>query len=81
MLLGLRYYNGEGVEKDFSKAVEWWSKATEWVENDKARYYLGVCYENGEGVEKDMAKAIECYRKAAEKGLPEAIRRLKELKQ
>ena len=61
--------------------MEWWSKATEWVKNAKAQYYLGVCYENGEGVEKDMAKAIEWYRKAAEQKQSDAIKRLQELTQ
>ena len=80
LILGLHYYNGDGVEKDFSKAVEWFRKATEWVKNAKAQYYLGVCYENGEGVERDRTTAIEWDRKAAEMGLPEARRRLQEWK-
>ena len=27
--LGLRYYNGEGVTKDYAEAARWWRKAAE----------------------------------------------------
>ena len=63
--LGFRYYNGEGVAKDFSEAVKWYRKAAE-QNDDLAQYNLGICYVNGEGVAKDAVEAVKWYRKAAE---------------
>jgi TPR repeat protein len=63
--LGFRYYDGEGVPKDFSKAVRWFRKAAE-QSNAHAQYYLGSCYANGEGAAKNKVEAVKWYRKAAE---------------
>ena len=61
------YANGAGVAQDWSKAVEWCTKAAEqghaWAQND-----LGFWYENGIGVAQDRSKAAEWYTKAAEQG-------------
>ncbi|MBR5030625.1 MAG: SEL1-like repeat protein, partial [Muribaculaceae bacterium] len=65
--LGTCYYNGDGVKKDFTKAVEWFSKAAE-QRNAPAQCSLGTCYYNGDGVKKDLVKAVEWYSKAAEQG-------------
>ena len=65
--LGLCYYNGEGVTKDYAEAVRWWRKAAE-QGVAAAQNNLGVCYDNGEGVTKDDAEAVRWYRKAAEQG-------------
>ena len=37
--LGLSYYNGEGVPKDYAQAAFWWRKAAEQGE-DTAQYNL-----------------------------------------
>ena len=66
--LGVCYYNGNGVEKDYQEAVKWWRKAAE-QGDAKAQYNLGVCYSNGDGVEKDYQEAVKWYRKAAEQGI------------
>jgi TPR repeat protein len=63
--LGLFYYNGEGVAKDFSEAVKWYRKAAEKNLAD-AQDGLGFCYANGQGVAKDEVEAVKWYRKAAE---------------
>ena len=65
--LGLRYYHGEGVVKDYALAVWWYRKAAEQGHSD-AQNNLGVCYDNGEGVVKDYAEAVKWFRKAAEQG-------------
>ena len=65
--LGECYYFGNGVEKDFDKAVKLYAKAAE-QGNTTAQCNLGYCYYNGDGVEKDLAKAVEWYAKAAEEG-------------
>ena len=69
--LGVRYYFGKGVKKDYAEAFSWFSKAAE-KEHMKAEYNLGVCFYYGNGVEKNLEKAVEWYRKAAEKGFPKA---------
>src|SRR5229473_6088037 len=56
--LGLCYYNGEGVAKDFSEAVKWYRKAAE-QGFAKAQGYLGRCYARGEGVTQDFAEAVK----------------------
>ena len=61
------YDEGRTVEKDFTKVVEWYTKAAE-QGNVGAQNNLGRCYEKGKGVEKDPKKAIEWYTKAAEQG-------------
>ena len=65
--LGVCYYYGNGVEKDLTKAVEWFTKAAEqgYV---SAQYNLGYCYENGDGIDKSLTKAVEWYTKAANQG-------------
>ena len=65
--LGLRYENGDGVPKDFGKAVELYQKAADQGHPD-AQVNLGWLYENGEGVPNDLRKAAELYQKAADQG-------------
>ena len=65
--LGVMYVKGEGVEQDFTKAIELWTKAAE-QGNAYAQNNLGVMYVKGEGVEQDFTKAIELWTKAAEQG-------------
>jgi TPR repeat protein len=69
--LGKMYYDGEGVTKNYQKAVEWLRKAAG-QGLDKAQNSLGYMYANGYGVTKDYQKAVEWYRKAAEQGLDKA---------
>ncbi|KXS16575.1 HCP-like protein [Gonapodya prolifera JEL478] len=69
--LGLCYYNGVTMEKDFQQAVQCFRKAAE--QGDAcAHYYLGGCYLQGYGVEKDVQQAVQWFRKAAEQGLAHA---------
>ena len=76
--LGVCYYNGEGVNQDYSQAVYWWRKAAE-QGLAEAQYNLGVCYERGEGVNQDYSQAVYWYRKAAEQGDEDAKEALREL--
>ena len=64
-IVGLMYFNGEGVEINFHNALQWFQKASK-QENVKAQYAVGVMYYNGNGVTKDLAKAEEWFQKAAE---------------
>lgn len=63
--LGVCYYKGEGVGKDYVEAVKWCRKAAE-QNLPRAQDRLGICYFNGYGVKKDYVEAVNWYRKAAE---------------
>ena len=65
--LGDCYFTGEGAEKDYRKAAEWYQKSAE-RGYALAQYNLGSCYYNGLGLKTDYEKAVEWYRKAAEQG-------------
>ena len=65
--LGVRYYNGNGVPKDFDEAVKWYKKVA-YSGNVQAQIMMGLCYEKGHGVEKDYTQACSWYRKAADQG-------------
>ena len=77
--LGLLWYNGKGVEQDFNKAVEWYTKAAK-QNHAPAQNALGDCYKNGEGVEQDFNKAVELYTMAAEQNHEDAKNNMKEAK-
>ena len=70
--LGHMYRNGEGVEQDYAKAAEWFTKAAD-LGNTTAMNNLGYMYASGEGVEQDGAKAIEWYTKVADLGDADAM--------
>jgi hypothetical protein len=54
--LGVMYYNGQGVPKDFAEAAMWYRKAAE-QGLPEAQYNLGIMYFAGLGVSKDYALA------------------------
>lgn len=60
--LGIMYYNGEGVEKDEEKALQYMEKAIE-GEDPHSIYVIGVIYLN-----KDREKGVEYLKKAYKKG-------------
>lgn len=59
------YYEGDGVEQDYPKAVEWYTKAAE-QGNAEAQSMVGKCYFEGVGVEQDYDIAFEWTSKSAE---------------
>mgnify|MGYP001768949990 FL=1 len=65
--LGCCYYNGEGPEQNYNKAMKCFMDAAELGHGD-AQHKLGDCYYEGKGVEENPEKAIEWYEKAAEQG-------------
>lgn len=65
--LGYYYMDGQGVEQNYAKSMEWYLKAAE-KGNADAMSNIGWLYEYGYGVEKDALKAIEWYQKGAEGG-------------
>ena len=65
--LGLMYKNGEGVRQDYTKAVEWYTKAANQGIAD-AQYNLGYSYYKGEGVRQNNIQAKEWFGKACDNG-------------
>jgi uncharacterized protein len=67
-VLGEMYSTGKGVDQDYRKAAEWWSRST----LPAAQYNVGVLYEQGKGVPKSMSEAAKYYRAAADAGFAQA---------
>ena len=65
--LGKIFLNGDGVEKDIPKAIEWLKQAA-LEENEFAEYALGRLFLKGEEVEKDIFAAEEYLLKSASHG-------------
>lgn len=75
-LMGLIYMSGNGVERDYKTATEWYLKAA-----DKGNIYgltnMGDIYiEGSTDVNLDPIKAISFYQKAASQGYPVAMYKL-----
>ncbi len=65
--LGLLYYYGRGVPRDYMKAREWFTKAAAQGDAD-AQYNLGALYDFGKGVPQDFFTARHWYEQAAMQG-------------
>jgi TPR repeat protein len=70
-LLGLMYYMGRGVKRDYKTAFEWHRKAAEQGKAD-AQYVVGAMYYTGNAVPQDQRTAVQWFRRAAEKGHADA---------
>ena len=70
--LAMCYLNGSGVQKDYSQAVSWLTKAVK-KKYPAAQYQLAVCYMYGTGVLKDLRRAWELNEKAVYQGFPDAL--------
>lgn len=65
--LGELYLYGDGVEKDYDRAVYWLKEAAKQKHADSL-YNLGVCFLNGAGVEKNAKAGAGFIRQAAKLG-------------
>ena len=65
-ILGLIYFKGEEVPKDYKEAVKWYRRSAE-QGYAPAQLNLGVMHHMGEGVPQDDKQAVKWYRKLAEK--------------
>ena len=65
--VGKIYTDGAGVEKDLSKAAQWYESAAD-LGFAPAQYIIGNFNEKGLGVNKDAAIAAQWYEKAAKGG-------------
>jgi TPR repeat protein len=72
VLLGIRYYNGDGVRTDLRQAAHWFQLAAE--QGDRAaQYELGAMYQAGEGgLPRDDRRAILLYARSAQQGFEAA---------
>ena len=77
--IGHCYEEGIGVEKDYSKAFEWYQKSAK-TKNSNSIHAIGKLYAEGKGVRKDYSKMIEYYEKAAQNGDSDSIKKLDALK-
>lgn len=77
--VGVMYYHGEGVEKDFEKALKWFLLSAQQGDAD-AQYSLGFMYGRGEGTVKDRAASLEWFQKAASSGHKGALELLEKMR-
>ena len=62
LALGIIYYKGNGVERDYSEAKKWFQMAAK--SEFEASYALYMMYRDGIGVEKDLEESARWYEKA-----------------
>ena len=68
---GNNYYCAKGRSQDYSKALEYYLKASELGHVD-ATYMVGLMYNNGYGAPQDYSEAIKYYLRASDMGHSEA---------
>jgi TPR repeat protein len=69
--LGLLYYSGKGVPKNFGEALKWAQLAA--AKGDPiSQELMGTIFHNGLGVPKDYSQALSWYQKAADQGAADA---------
>ena len=62
--MGIRYRDGEWVERDLEKAFGWFQKSAK-AEDANGMCLLGDCYRDGEGTGHNIEEAIHWYEKSA----------------
>ena len=70
--LGLMYYSGEKVPKNYGEALKWFRRAGEERGHREAQFFLGLMYGEGIGTPQNHSEAARWYRKSAEQGLASA---------
>ena len=66
MHLGILYNEGKGVEKDYTRAYEWFLKAAK-QNYPEAQFHVARMYEKGMSVEKNRFEAHKWFFKAGQK--------------
>lgn len=66
-LLGRMFQYGEGIEKNYSEALNWYQKAAD-KNHELAQLSLGFMYDQGEGTKQNFAEAFKWYMKSAHQG-------------
>jgi soluble lytic murein transglycosylase-like protein len=70
--LAARYENGEGVTRDYARALVLYCQAAD-LGDATAFLSLGWMYMNGRGVAADDSLAVRWFKKAAESGISQAV--------
>lgn len=70
--VGLMYYSGSMVEKDYGRAMIWLRRDWDHSEDERAAAAIGTMYYYGYGTVKNYPEAEGWFRKAAGKGLAPA---------
>ena len=65
---GDAYFDGNGLEQDYTKAFEWYLCAAE-QGHGKAQYNVAYAYANGIGSQKNIEESIKWYSKSADQGI------------
>lgn len=73
------YRDGQGVEQDIKKAVDYYNQSIE-QGGTQAMLNLADLYKQGKLIERNLNKALQLYEKAEEKGRKEAKEKIEELK-
>ncbi len=63
-MIGLMYYDGDGVKRNYGEAKNWFEKAAK-QNHDSAQYMLGLIHYYGRGVKKNFAASTKWFEKAA----------------
>ena len=66
--LGIKYYVGSDVKRDYARAEAWIRKAAE-QGNREGQRALAILYKQGKAVPQNYTEALKWYRKAAEQNL------------
>ena len=69
--VGKLYERGRGVQRDLTKAAEWYQKAAD-AGQTSAQSRLGIMYFEGRGVPQDYDKALKLLQAAARDNVPSA---------
>ena len=64
--LGLMYYNGEKVAKNYAEALKWFCRAAEENGHREAQLFLGGMYYEGIGTPQNYSEAVRWFRKSNE---------------
>lgn len=75
--LGIMYFYGNGTEKSYEDAKEWFDQ-TRYFEVYDGLYYLGLIYENGYGVPVDKAFAKYNFQLGCNKGVENCCDRMQD---
>lgn len=71
--LGIYYYSGKKVAKNYDLALRWFSMAAK-QKHVKAIANMGLCYQMGRGIPKDSVMAVKLYKESIKAGNTELVK-------
>lgn len=66
-LLGVCYYTGRKVKKDYTAALKWWSLAAK-QNHSEAVANMALCYQYGNGIKQDSLMSVKLYKQSVKMG-------------